>query len=475
MLRLALIVLLVLLAAVPALAEGRGAVPLRAGAAGQKDAVQTVRGGTAAVAPTRGAAFDGVTARMRLAGRRCRRGAVVALADGRRAGVRRVGTRWRTHRLRARGTRSFGVRLRAPARCSLLVGRFALLPAGGEREAAAPAPAGDAPAEAPAPAPAPARTAPVVLGAAVDAASLDGAPGYAGTFLANFSSLTAENEMKMEALQPRPGQYDFKVADRLVAFAKTNGKRIHGHVLIWNQQAPRWLSEASALEQLTGEGAPYSRDELLAILRDHVSTVTARYAEDIGHWDVVNEALTPDGSYKPGLWLDGIGPEYVTEAFRAARAADPDAKLCYNEIGAEVAGPLADAVFGLVADLRREGLIDCVGFQMHVSAATPPSQDAVRQNLERFATLGVELHVSEMDVDVSKIAGDDATRFAEQARIFGLVARACHAVAACTRFTTWGFTDASTWLGETARPLPFDGAFQPKPAWNAILAGLSGS
>ncbi|HEX8206968.1 MAG TPA: endo-1,4-beta-xylanase, partial [Solirubrobacteraceae bacterium] len=295
--------------------------------------------------------------------------------------------------------------------------------------------------------------------------------GYEDVFLANFASMTPENEMKMEALQPRRGEFDFKTADAMVAWAVANGKQVHGHTLVFKSQNPGWLTEATGLDKVTGKGAPYDRDELLAIMRDHVTRVMQHFAGSVRRWDVVNEALRPDGSYMPSVWHDTIGPEYVVEAYRAARAAVPDATLCYNEIGAEVPGPLADATYELVAKLKAEGLIDCVGFQMHVNGATPPARDAVQENLERFAGLGVELHVSEMDVDVSAL--DPAARFDGQARIFGEVAAACHAVAACTRFTTWGVTDAATWLGPDAQPLPFDASLAPKPAWAAIQRGLS--
>ena len=415
-------------------------------------------------------AFEQVTFRLRLAGgRRCRRARVVALVDARPVALRGVTRRWRARRVALPGRRTFGLRLRARRGCRLLVDRLVVRPVA--HEASAPVVPAAAPAPPPPPPPAPEpRSAPITLGAAADWKQVATRQGYEDLFLANFTSMTPENEMKMEALQPKRGQFDFKTADAMVAWAMGNGKQVHGHTLVFKSQNPRWLTEANGLEKLTGEGAPYDRDELLEIMRDHITTVTRHFADSVKRWDVVNEAIQADGSYMPSVWHETIGPEYVTEAYRAARAAVPGATLCYNEIGAEVAGPIADATYELVAGLKREGLIDCVGFQMHVNAATPPARDAVQQNLERFAGLGVELHVSEMDVDVSEI--DPAVRFDEQARIFGEVAQACHAVPACTRFTTWGVTDAATWLGPDAMPLPFDAALAPKPAWDAIQRGL---
>lgn len=417
--------------------------------------------------------FERASVRLRLAGarRRCRRAQVAALVDGRPLPLRRVGRRWRTRRIAVGGRRSFGVRLRARRGCRLLVARLAVQPVA--HEARVPPPVVAAPPAPPAPAAPPARATPVTVGAAANWQQVATRHGYEQLFLANFGSMTPENEMKMYALQPKRGEYDFKTADRMVDWARSHGKSVHGHTLVFKSQNPPWLTEASAVEKLTGEGAPFDRDELLEIMRDHIATVMRHYASTVTRWDVVNEALRPDGAYMPSVWHDTIGPEYVVEAYRAARAAVPAATLCYNEIGAEVPGPLADATYDLVAKLRAEGLIDCVGFQMHVNAATPPARDAVRQNLERFAGLGVELHVSEMDVDVSQL--DPATRFDEQARIFGDVASACHAVPACTRFTTWGVTDASTWLGPDALPLPFDASLAPKPAWAAIQRGLHGA
>jgi endo-1,4-beta-xylanase len=415
--------------------------------------------------------FEDATVRVRLAGgKRCRRARVAALVDGRAVALRGIGRRWRTRRVAVGGRRSFGLRLRARRGCRLLIGRLDVRPVA--HEASAPAPPVPPAAAPSAPPPPPAREAPIVLGAAANWREVATRHGYEELFVANFASMTPENEMKMEALQPKRGQFEFKTADAMVEWALAHGKQVHGHTLVFKSQNPGWLTEASGVEKLTGEGAPFDRDELLGIMRDHVTRVMQHYAGRVVRWDVVNEAIQADGSYVPSVWHETIGPEYVTEAYRAARAAVPDATLCYNEIGAEVPGAVADAVYELVAGLKAEGLIDCVGFQMHVNAATPPAREAVRQNLERFAGLGVELHVSEMDVDVSKV--DPASRFAEQARIFGDVALACHAVPACTRFTTWGITDAATWLGPDAQPLPFDTALAPKPAWDAIQGGLRG-
>lgn len=436
----------------------------RAGSVSVSGGRLVLRGRAAAGTAMSGTSFEAVSVRVRFAGRRCRGARAMAVVNGRARVLQPRRGSWRTYRLASAPSlrrRTFALRLRAGHRCRLLVRRPVLHLVAG-RTFAPPAPR---------PSPAPVHT--IELGAAIAWRNVSAIPGYADLFLRHFSHMTPENELKMNALQPRRDTFDFVEADRMVDWAVAGGKQVRGHTLVFKHQTPGWLTNPSLTDQLTGEG-DLDRDKLLSIMRKHITTVMRHYAGRIREWDVVNEPLRPDGSYNPGIWLDTIGPEYVEEAFRSARAAVPDARLCLNEIGAEVPNRLADALFGLVERLKAQGLIDCVGFQMHVNAATPPALDALQSNLQRFATLGVDLHVTEMDVNVSQLPGGTAEKFAVQARIFGDAATACSRVPACTRFTTWGTTDASTWLGPEAQPLPFDDALAPKPAWAALQRGLAG-
>jgi endo-1,4-beta-xylanase len=413
-------------------------------------------------------AIDAVTVRLRLDGTACGGTRTTLAVGGRRVPSPRVTRRWQTFTLAVvpTGARSsLGLRFRARRGCRLLFDQGQVHPVAARSVPATPA----RPARPTAPLPAPRDE--IALGAAVDWHNVSAMPGYGRLFLDNFTWLTPENEMKMDVLQPERGRFDFATADAMVAWAQAHGKPVHGHALVFDKQLPQWLTNPSVADQLTGKGR-FDRSQLEQVMRDHITSVMQHYAASVHEWDVVNEALKPDGSYNPSIWLRTIGPDYIEEAYRAARAAVPSAKLCYNEIGDEVAGPEADAVFELVSRLRRDGLIDCVGFETHLNAATPPGEALLEQNLARFATLGVELHVSEMDVDVSQISGATASKFVLQAAVFAAGAQACRAVPACTRFTTWGMTDASSWLGPSAQALPFDRDLAPKPAWAAILRAL---
>ncbi len=440
--------------------QRQGRVSEAPGGGGRQARVLVLRDRASAEAQILGLSFDRISARLRFAGADCAAAKATAAIDGRSHRLRKLSFRWRAFPLSASpsaGRHSFRLRLRSPSRCRLLFdeGNLRLVAQQTAR-----------------PAPSPRATA-VTLGAAVDWRIVSAMPGYADLFLDHFTYMTPENEMKMAALQPKRDQFDFSTADRMVDWALARGKRVHGHTLIYNKQLPGWLTNPSLLDHIMGHGH-FDRAELEQIMRKHITTVMRHYASTVHEWDVVNEALKPDGSYNPGIWLDTIGPDYIEEAFRAARAAVPDAALCYNEIGDEVAGPEADAVYELAARLSSLGLIDCLGFEMHINGADPPPESLLEQNFRRFAALGLDIRISEMDVDVSGLSGDNASRFAAQARVFGDAALACYRVAACSRFTTWGTTDASTWLGPTAQPLPFDSALVPKPAWAAIQTGLTG-
>jgi endo-1,4-beta-xylanase len=267
--------------------------------------------------------------------------------------------------------------------------------------------------------------------------------------------VTPENELKWEIVHPEQGRYDFTAADRIVRFAADHGMAVRGHVLVWHQQNPAWLDGLS-------------RDELRAALADHIRTLVRRYAGRIGEWDVVNEAVDDQGRLRQTLWLERLGPGYIALAFRLAHAADPAARLFYNDYGAEGKGVKADAVFRLVAGLKRAGVpIDGVGLQAHVDTRAPPGYGA---NIARFTSLGLRLELTETDV---RAKADDATAREAQAAQYARLVDGCRP---CTRFTVWGADDADSWV-----PIGYpgfghatllDGNLRPKPAFAAFRAAL---
>lgn len=309
--------------------------------------------------------------------------------------------------------------------------------------------------------PATARPIPTIvpLGAAVRWDQVKNSAGYARFFLDHYSWMTPENELKMDALEPSSGDFAFGTADAIVNWALKHGKHVHGHVLIWGRQVPNWLSSMGTLSQATA----------LRLMRRYIETVLRHFRGRVGEWDVVNEAFTSRGRWEHTLWYSALGPSYVTDAFAIARATAPGTRLCYNDDGIDVAGPHAAAVLRLVKGLRARGLIDCVGFENHIAAPGPPER-AVVAGLRRFAATGVDVLISELDVTLGRKAS-----LAEQARAYTRIATACRSVRGCIRVTTWGFTDASSWLGSSARALPFNAACKPKPAWRALEKALARS
>src|SRR5437660_3511881 len=177
-----------------------------------------------------------------------------------------------------------------------------------------------------------------LVGAALNAAQFSEVDTVGARIVkAQFNSITPENVLKWASVHPRPGTYEFAAADRYVAFGERNGMFIVGHNLVWHNQTPRWVFQDST-------GTPVSRDTLLARLRDHIHTVVGRYRGRIKGWDVVNEALSDDGTLRRTPWLTILGEDYLAAAFRFAHEADPDAELYYNDYELERAPKRRGAV-----------------------------------------------------------------------------------------------------------------------------------
>jgi endo-1,4-beta-xylanase len=306
----------------------------------------------------------------------------------------------------------------------------------------------------------------VQLGAGVytEAFRSDPDPRYRET-LGRYDSITPETALKIAALQPDRGRFDFAAADEMAAFAAAHGQQVFGHTLAWcsDSTLPGWLRNGS-----------WSRAGLLAVLEQHITTVVTHFRGRVPAWDVVNEALNADGSRRDCLWSRVIGDDWVEQAFRFARNADPAARLFYNETRADVPNPKYEATVNLVRDLRQRGVpVDGVGLQYHLTD-TMPTQAQVEEAIRRLGELGVDVHISELDVPVWYLGSTLEAKLARQAEVYRAVAAACNAQPACVRITTWGFTDRYTWRLPWAQslPLPFDSEYRPKPAWTAIQEAL---
>ena len=283
-------------------------------------------------------------------------------------------------------------------------------------------------------------------------------PEYMRLFEEEADTITAGHDLQWLYVHPERGAYDFEGADRVVEFAETHGKLVRGHPLVWDHpwMMPRWFNETE-----------WTRAELIEVLREHITTLVSRYRGRIDEWDVVNEPIAGDGTLRENVWLETIGPEYVEMAFRFAHAADPEAKLYVNEYDVEVVNSKSSGLHRLVAELRGRGVpVHGVGFQAHFVNGRAPAPTEIAANFERFAELGVELQISEMDVVDEE--PDSPERRELQAAAFRDAAAACRDVPACIRLTTWELSDRYSWLGAERRLLDFDAELRPKPAWEAL-------
>lgn len=307
----------------------------------------------------------------------------------------------------------------------------------------------------------------------------------------HFNAITPENVMKWENIHPEPGEYDFEAADRFVEFGEENDMFMVGHTLVWHSQVPDWVFEDE-------QGNELSREALLERMKDHIDTVAGRYAGRIDAWDVVNEALNDDGTYRESRWFEIIGQDYLVKAFEYAREAAPEAELYYNDYSLEVPSK-RDGAVRLVEYLQENNApITGIGTQGHFSLDWPELSE-VEQTITDFADLGIDVMVTEIEIDVLPNAmdhmGADVSESAElrdelnpypdalpdsvhqqladrYADLFEVYMRHRDDI---TRITFWGVTDGDTWKnnwpvqGRTNYPLLFNREWEPKPAFNAVI------
>ncbi|BCJ73369.1 beta-xylanase [Catellatospora sp. IY07-71] len=329
------------------------------------------------------------------------------------------------------------------------------------------------------------------IGTAVDMAALNDPadPQYRQLAASQFSSVTAENVMKWESLEPTRGVYNWGPADELIAFAKQNNQRVRGHVLVWHNQLPGWLTSGVA------DGS-ISTAELRDILKNHITNVVTHFKGKIWQWDVVNEAVsdpwdTPSTLHYKGFWAQHLGPDYVADAFRWARAADPKALLFYNDYNIEAFGsgdPANDKtqfVYDMAKQLLAAGVpIDGVGSQGHLGTQYGNYDTLqVAAALKKFAGLGLATAFTEVDVR-SQITeamenGDSNEinpRLQASAANYSVLLQACLADRHCLSFTVWGFTDKYSWVpnwfGNEGLANIYDENYQPKRAYNLMKGDL---
>jgi endo-1,4-beta-xylanase len=300
---------------------------------------------------------------------------------------------------------------------------------------------------------------------------------YAATLAREFNMIEPENVMKWGAIRPNRENFNFKPGDQVVDFASAHAMKVRGHCLLWQKYNPGWLARGQ-----------FTPEQLSEILREHITTVMKHYAGQVFAWDVVNEAIDARGGMEPSLWYEspGIGlagkkTAYIEQAFRWARAADSKALLFYNDYDTEGLNPKSDAVYAMVKDFKKRSVpIDGVGIQAHVFNLSNKDILSLAANIKRLTALGLQVHITEMDVALPLNPQRgllDQADLARQAEIYRLVAAACMGQPRCTAFQVWGFTDKYSWIpgytnGAKGAALPFDQSYAPKPAYDALLKAI---
>jgi endo-1,4-beta-xylanase len=318
----------------------------------------------------------------------------------------------------------------------------------------------------------------LLTGCAVNANLFREDEGFRRLLADQYSIVVPENCLKWNVLRPTVDNYNFADADGLVAFAEAHGMKVRGHNFVWHEAIPAWFA------------GTVTKDNAEKFLVDHIRTVGGRYKGKIQSWDVVNEAIwVPDGR-SDGLrstspWFELLGPGYIDLAFRTAREADPNALLTYNDYGIEYDNDEDEkkrtAVLGLLRRMKADKVpLDALGIQAHIHAPEKaPFGKGIRELLDGAKTLGLQVFVTELDVNDDAVATDDMVErdgiVAGVYRDFLTNALEGPAVKAVL---TWGATDKNSWLNtrkirkihpeRLQRPLPFDANYAPTPVFFAM-------
>ncbi len=331
-----------------------------------------------------------------------------------------------------------------------------------------------------------------LVGAAVNTDLVDGkTPGTEAMTIKQFNQVVAENCMKGEVNHPEVNRFDFREGDKLADWAQRNGKTLIGHCLVWHSQPPKWMFTDA-------EGKQVSRETLIGRMYNHIMTVVTHYKGKVKGWDVVNEAIEDDGSYRKSLYYKIIGPEYIELAFQFAHEADPNVELYINDYSMAKPGK-REAYCKIIRNLKAKGLrIDAIGMQSH-NGYNYPDYAEYEKSIEAFAAEGVKVMMTELDMNMlpnpEGFGGADISQNFELQKkynpyvngldkkaqklfnqryldLFKIIERHKDAI---SRVTFWGTSDESSWLngwpikGRTNYPLLFDRNNEMKPVGKEIV------
>jgi endo-1,4-beta-xylanase len=323
------------------------------------------------------------------------------------------------------------------------------------------------------------------IGAALNATQIEEKDAKAAALiLQQFNVATPENIMKAEIIHPQWDKYNFELADKIIEYGNKNNIKINGHTLIWHSQLPAFARNIQ------------SADSFRMFFTAHIKTVAGRYSGKIYSWDVVNEALNEDGTMRKSIFLDKLGDNFVTEAFRLAQQASPNTELIYNDYNNEQPAKRAGCIT-LIKKIQAAGVrIDGVGIQGHWHVGRVPLQD-IEASIIQYSAMGLKVMFTELDIEVlpRNFQGADVNQRVasnpslnpyvnglpdsvqqqlakDYAALFNLFLKHKDKI---ERVTFWGVNDGQSWLngwpvrGRTNYPLLFDREFKPKPAFFKVV------
>lgn len=320
---------------------------------------------------------------------------------------------------------------------------------------------------------------PFFVGMAVKANQLESGSKYDGILKNEFSSISAEYEMKMNPISISSGVYNWAAADKIVAYGNANGINVHGHALVWHVAVPNWLTNFSGTDA-----------EFAAEVKKYITDVVTHYAGKVKSWDVVNEGVDDSsGNLRNTIFLQKMGPNYIKDCFQWARdaanaAGDTNLLLFYNDYATSNNIPKQNKMYSIVDDLKTSNLINGVGFQMH-NTYLSPTKTQIETDINKAVAKGLKIHISELDIQVNP--ANDINSFTNERRLaqkekYKEIVKIYNAIPAANKYalTVWGLKDNESWipystdLNHTGNdwPLLYDSNFALKSAHTGFLEGL---
>ncbi|EJT76596.1 endo-1,4-beta-xylanase [Gaeumannomyces tritici R3-111a-1] len=276
-----------------------------------------------------------------------------------------------------------------------------------------------------------------------------------------FGLVVPENSMKWGNIQPRPDEFNFDPPNQVANLAKSDQRLLRCHTLVWHSQLPSFV-----------QNGQFTKESLTKVIETHINRVMGHFKGQCYAWDVVNEAANEDGSFRNSVFFKTLGKDFIPLSFKLAAAADPAAKLYYNDFNVEFKGKKADTALSIVKLVKDAGeRIDGVGFQGHFTVGKTPSRQDLATHLKRFTDLGVEVSYTELDIRHSKVPANAAAR-QQQATDYTSVVGACLDTPKCVGVIAWQFTDKFSWIPGTfpgaGEACLLDQNYQKTPAYTAV-------